>query len=100
MRSRASLTARRAPSIRVSTTPGAWCRPTLSVTPSTGRTRHSPKRGKAMKTITCSQLDELKEAYADGALSPELHAAVDAHVAACAQCARRLAVARGLAAGI
>src|SRR5437764_12116848 len=52
------------------------------------------------KKINCRQFDRLKEPYADGALAPEVRAAMEAHVAECAQCEQRLAVAKSLGANM
>src|SRR5436190_4649938 len=53
-----------------------------------------------MTKITCSEFDKLKEAYVDGALSPQQQVAIEEHLLGCNQCARRLAIARNLAKGL
>src|SRR5215210_5377717 len=44
--------------------------------------------------MNCARIDQLKEAYVDGTLAPEVRAAIDAHTFECADCRRKLALAR------
>src|SRR5438876_8921735 len=57
------------------------------------------RRGRAM-TLSCSQIDQLKEAYVDGALPAEMRSAIEAHAFGCASCHEKLAVARQVKVGM
>jgi len=41
--------------------------------------------------MNCQRINELKEAYVDQLLAPEVRAAVEAHAAGCTECRARLA---------
>src|SRR5438477_10508075 len=42
--------------------------------------------------VSCAQINELKEAYVDNLLKPQLRLAIEAHIADCDQCRARIAL--------
>jgi hypothetical protein len=51
-------------------------------------------------TISCSNVNRLKEAYVDGLLRPEVRAAIESHVMGCDLCQRRVFLARRVKVGM